>query len=140
MNISDVKVKSVKSEKLVEFLAIKLKENQKLNVENFCVFDNFFMIDSDCCFGEIINGHFDNVIQPIIEIECRIKTYNSDGGYSLRMDKPDFVKIILLSQYLELATEINLIDFIRFNYNPRIMSNQNLLMKHINQVLYVPTA
>lgn len=140
MKIENVKVNTVDSDKLIEFLAIELKENQKLNIENFCVFDKYFAIDPDCCFNEISHAHLDGIIQPIIEIECRIKTYSENGSYKMRMDKPDFVKVISLSQYLKLSNEKKLTDFIRFNYNPRIQGNQNLLMKYIRQVLSVPTA
>ena len=131
MNIQSIKVKTIDTEKLIEFLAISLNYNEKLSIDKFAIFENKFLIDSDCCFSEIYSAHIDNKIQQVIEIECRIKKYNNDGGYSIRMDKPDFVKIIYLEKYLELATEVDLVDFIRFDYNPRITDNQKLLMKYI---------
>jgi len=63
-----------------------------------------------------------------------------DGSYTMRMDKPDFVKTMLLADYVGMAKEVKLIDFIRYNYNPRIMGNQTLLMKYIRQSCAVPTA
>lgn len=131
MNIKDILVRKVDKEVLITFLNIQLKENEKLHVENFCIFENLFVINIDCCFSEIKNQHInDNIIQ-VIEIECRIKKYTKEGSYTIRMDKPDFVKVISLSDYLSISSEVKLIDFIRFNYNPRIINNQKLLMKHI---------
>jgi len=131
MNIQSIKVKTVDTEKLIDFLAISLNENEKLSIDNFAIFEDKFQIDTDCCFSQIQNFHINNKIFPMIEIECRIKKYNSKGGYSIRMDGPDFIKGISLEKYLELATEVDLVDFIRFDYNPRIQDNQKLLMKYI---------
>jgi hypothetical protein len=133
MNIQDLKVKTVDKEKLIDFLQISLSENEKLSIDSFAIFEDKFGIDIDCCFWEIHNEHFNNEIQPVIEIECRIKKYNKAGSYSIRMDKADFVKTISLADYFKMSSEVSLTDFIRFNYNPRIESNQRLLMKYINQ-------
>ena len=140
MKIENLIVKTVNTEKLIEFLAVQLNENEKLNIETLAVFETKFALDTDCCFCEIQNSHFDTEIQPVIDIECRIKKYNPDGSYSIRMDKADFVKTISLEDYFKMATEVKLIDFIRYNYNPRIIGNQNLLMKHIKASYAVPTA
>jgi len=140
MKIQDIKVKKVSKEKLEQFLAIELPENQKLSVDSFAVFEDKFGIDIDCCFWELQSGHFNNKIQTVIDIECRIKKYKEDGTYSLRMDKADFVKTISLEDFISISEEVNLVDFIRFDYNPRISSNQNLLMKYIKQSYAVPTA
>lgn len=135
MNIQDVKVKTVDREKLIDFLAITLKANEKLSIESFAVFEEKFAIDIDCMFWEIQQEHFNNIIQPVIEIDCRIKKYKEDGSYSIRTDKADFAKTISLSDYLSMANEVKLIDFIRYNYNPRIQGNQRLLMQYINKSL-----
>jgi hypothetical protein len=140
MKIENIIVKTVETEKLIDFLKIELKENQKLNIETFAVFENKFEIDPDCCFGEITKAHTDEKIDYVVNLECRIKNYKPDGSYSMRMDKPDFAKTMLLTDYLEMAKEVKLTDFIRFNYNPRIMGNQTLLMKYIRQSYAVPTA
>ena len=131
MKIEDVIVKTVETQELIEFLAIKLNENEQLRIGRFAVFEDKFAIDTDCCFGKIQNQHFNDEIQPVIEIECRIKKRTKDGC-SIRMDKPDFVKTISLKDYFKLSKEVALIDFIRYNYNPRIERNQRLLMKYIN--------
>ena len=133
MKIQDIKVKVIDIEKLKAFLNVELEENQKLSIDKFAIFLYQFWIDTDCCFWEIHSGHFNNKIQPVIDIECRFKTYKPDGSYSIRIDKADFVKTISLEDSLSMATEENLIDFIRFNYNPRISGNQNLLMKYIRK-------
>ena len=131
MKIENVTVKTVEIEKLTKFLAIKLNEYEQLYISSFAVFEDKFGIDTDCCFWEIQNQHFNDEIQPVIEIECRIKKRTKDG-YSIRMDKPDFVKTISLKDYFNISKEVKLIDFIRYNYNPRIKGNQQLLMKYIN--------
>ena len=133
MKINDIVVNTVDNKKLTDFLAISLNSNEKLYFSKFCVYEDKFGIDIDCCFWNIENKHIDNKIQPVIDIECRIKKY-TDGIYSIRMDKPDFTKTITLEDYLKLSSEIKLTDFIRYNYNPRIIYNQNLLIKYINNL------
>ena len=137
MKIENITVKTVETEKLIDFLKIELKENQKLNIETFAVFENKFEIDPDCCFGEITKAHTDKKIDYVVNLECRIKNYKPDGSYSMRMDKPDFVKTISLEDYISISEEVNLVDFIRFNYNPRISQNQSLLMKYIREACAV---
>lgn len=131
MKIHDLNVKTVDTEKLINFLSIPLKENEKLSIDSFAIYGSQYEIDIDCCFCEIENAHFENKIQPVISIPCRIRKYNGDGGYSIRMDRADFIKTISLEDYLNLAKEVKLTDFIRYDYNPRIQGNQNLLMKYI---------
>jgi hypothetical protein len=133
MKIENLTVKTVKRDKLIEFLAIPLNENEELNIDNFAVYEKMYGIDIDCCFWDIHDAMFDNKIQPVIDIECRIRKYNEEGGYSIRMDRADFVKTISLDDYFKIAEEVKLIDFIRFNYNPRITSNQKLLIQYIRQ-------
>jgi hypothetical protein len=132
MKIQDIKVKTVETKKLIEFLNVKLNEDETLHIDRFAIYDKLFEIDTDCCFGELTTQHFNDEIQPVIEIACRIKK-RTETGYTIRTDKPDFYKIISVKDYENMATEVMLVDFIRFNYNPRIESNQRLLMKHINQ-------
>jgi hypothetical protein len=43
-------------------------------------------------FLEINQAFFNEKYKHAIDIECRIKKYNDKGGYSIRMDKADFVK------------------------------------------------
>lgn len=133
MKIQDIKVKTVSKEKLEDFLGIELPVNQKLSIDNFAVFEDKFEIDTDCCFSELQKGHFNNKIQVVIDIPCRIKKFKEDGSYYIRVDKADFVKTISLEDYISISQEVNLVDFIRFNYNPRISQNQNLLMKWIRE-------
>lgn len=132
MKIQDLEVKTVDKEKLIEFMKIELGENEELSVDNFAIFEELFGLDIDCCFWQIEHAHFEGKIQPVVEVTCRIKKMK-EGGYSIRMDRPDFVKIIPLSDLFNMATTVKLTDFIRFNYNPRISANQNLLMKHIRE-------
>ncbi len=134
MNIENIEIRTVEKEKLIDFLNIQLEENQELHLDSFAVFEDKFGIDTDCCFWPIQQEHFENKIQPTIEIECRIKKHKPEGGgYSIRMDRADFVKTISLGDYLKMSKKMKLIDFIRYNYNPRIQGNQRLLMQHIKQ-------
>ena len=133
MKIQSIKVKMIKTEKLEQFLAVELEENQKLSADSFAVFEDKFGIDTDCCFWELNKGHFNGKIQTVIDVECRIKKYKPDGSYSIRMDRADFVKTISLDDFLSISEEVNLVDFIRFNYNPRITGNQDLFMKYIRK-------
>lgn len=133
MKIGNIVVKTVNKEKLIDFLAIPLNPNEELVIDTFAVYEQKFGIDTDCCFWEIHQGYFNNKIQPVIDIECRIKRHKGGNSYTIRMDKADFFKTISLEDYLSLAEEVKLIDFIRYNYNPRIKGNQKLLMKYIKE-------
>jgi hypothetical protein len=133
MKIEKIKVRVVDNQKLEDYLRISLPKNQKLHLDSFAVFEDQFCIDPDCCFWEIENEHINDKIQPVIKIYCRIQKYKSDGSSSLRMDDYDFIKTISLDDYVKLSKEVKLIDFIRFNYNPRIISNQKLFIKHIKK-------
>jgi len=130
--IENIIVNHVSPEKLSAFLNIKLESNQKLLIEKFAVWSSTLGISTDSCFWHIMDRHQDNnTIVKCVDIECRIQKFTSENGYSLRMDKPDFIKTITLDDYLKLSTPLKLIDFIRYNYNPRIISNQKLLLNHI---------
>lgn len=133
MKIEDIVVKTIDNKDLIKFLSIELNKNEKLNIDAFAVFENKFGINISCGFWDIENAHLDSKIQPVINIECRIEKHKPDGSFTLRMDKPDFVKTITLDDYFKIATEVKLIDFIRYNYNPRIQGNQKLLMKYIEE-------
>ena len=132
MEIKNITVQYVSREKLIDFLNIELKKDEKLVIENFAIWSDKYGIDIDCCFWELSNHHIDNEVKKCVEVECRIKRKTKDG-YTMRMDRADFVKTISLKDYLSLAEDMQLIDFIRFNYNPRIISNQKLLMRYIRE-------
>jgi hypothetical protein len=133
IKLEDITLRTVEKDKLYNFLDIILPENQKLHIDTFAVYKDVCAVDTDCCFWDIHEQHFDGKIQPVLMIECRIKKYDSEGRYSIRMDKSDFIKTVPLSDYLSISQEIKMTDFIRFNYNPRIESNQRLFLKHIEQ-------
>lgn len=132
MEIKNITVQYVSREKLIDFLNIKLQKDEKLVIENFAIWSDKYGIDIDCCFWELANHHINNEVKKCIEVECRIRRKTKDG-YTMRMDRADFVKTISLNDYLNLAEDMQLVDFIRFNYNPRIIGNQRLLMKHIKE-------
>ena len=131
MTIQDITVQVVNIEKLIAHLDIPLPENQKICIDQFAIYEDKFDIDIDSNFCDI-NVHIsEKQICRCVEIPIRLKTYNEKGSYSIRMDRADFIKVLPLSEVLALAHEQKLTNFIRFNYNPRIISNQKLLMKQI---------
>lgn len=134
MNIQDVIIRTVEVEKLEKYFNFPLRENEKIELSRFCIYKANYEIDTDCFFSEINPKLHDGKIQFVIDIPCRIKKYDADGNFSMRMDQPDFYATIPLNDYLLISTEVMLVDFIRYNYNPRIISNQNLLMKYINKI------
>ena len=133
MNIKDIKVRTVNLDELIKYLSIKLPEKQELAIDKFAVFEDKFVIDSDCCFSHVEHYHIDNEIKSYIEISCRVKKFNDDKSYSIRMDRADFTKLISLENFISISHDVDLIEFIRYNYNPRITSNQNLLLDYIKQ-------
>lgn len=132
MKIDSIKVNVVSEKDLVNFLNVKLKHKEELSVEYFALWEDKYCITPDCTFWEVTDRWYNNKSNKVIDIECRVKKYNNEGGYSIRMDKSDFVCTITLKDYLALAKEVDLIEFIRYNYNPRIQANQKLLMEYIN--------
>jgi hypothetical protein len=130
--IKDITVKTVEIEDLVKYLNIPMEDNCELVIDSFCIYEDRFEINKDCCFSMLNDSHHNNEIQKVIDIACRIKKYDGNGSFKIRMDKPDFVKTISLKEYVSMAKDVKLTDFIRYNYNPRITQNQGLLMKYIN--------
>lgn len=136
--IETIKIRTVDKEKLIDFLNIQLNENEELSVDSFGIFEDIYGVDSDCCFWPLYDAHIDSDFVRVIDVECRIKKMKSEGGgYSIRMDRPDFIKTISLEDYLSISEEIKLIDFIRYNYNPRIEANQRLFMKYLKNRLKI---
>jgi hypothetical protein len=134
IKLEDIILRTVEKDKLYNLLDIILPENQKLHIDAFAVYKDVYVVDADCCFWDIPKQHFAGKIQPVLVIECRIKKYDSEGRYSIRMDKFDFIKIVQLSDYLSISQEIKMTDFIRFNYNPRIEGNQRLFLEYIKEL------
>ena len=131
MKIENITVQHVKKEKLIDYLNIQLKENESLVIENFAVWSDKFGIDIYCCFWNLVSKHIDNEFVMCIDIECRIKKHDENGSATIRMDRADFVKTITLSEYLSIAEDVQLIEFIR--YHSRITQNQKLLMEYIRE-------
>lgn len=132
MNIENIEIRTVDNKKLIDFLNIQLEENQELHFDSFGIFEDKFGIDTDCCFWILQYNHINDKIVKTIDIEFRIKKLKPEGGgYSIRMDGPDFIKTISLEDYLSISENIKLTEFIRYNYNPRIQGNQKLLMQYI---------
>lgn len=133
MNIHSIKVKVVTDKNLINFLKVKLNKNEELSIDSFALWEDKYCVTKDCTFWEVTDRWYNDKSNKVIDVECRIKKYNETGGYSIRMDKADFICSITLKDYLSISTEMLLVDFIRFNYNPRIIDNQKLLMEYINE-------
>lgn len=129
--IEDIKVRFIKSEQLEKILGIEVPINHRLNISKECVFEDAFMINTDCNFSNINTWHHNEEIQKCLIFDCSFDA-KTETGYKIGVNR--FGKMISLTQFLLLASEMPLIEFIRFNYNPRIIGNQNLLMEHINEL------
>lgn len=131
MKIEDILVKTASKNEIIKLINIPLEKDQEIYFDNIAVYQDLYDIDPDCCFSQINQHLINGKIIPVLEIECRIKKRTPDG-YTLRMDGPDFIAIVPLEDFLNIAEDVKLIDYIRYNYNPRIMRNQDELMKYIN--------
>lgn len=135
MGIEKIVVRRVCVEKLIAFFDVQLQENERLYFDDVAVWNDTFWISTDCTFSSVVDRHYDSKIHKVIDVECRVNKYKEDGSYSMRMDKPDFVKAISLEDFKSVSDEWFLKDFIRFNYNSRIISNQKLFMEYVREVV-----
>jgi hypothetical protein len=131
--IEEISIKTVDQNKLIDFLAITLNDNEELYIDKFAIYEDKWCVDTDCIFWPIQKKHIDGKIQSVLDIDCRIKKLTAERGWTLLIDMPDFVKSILLDDFIKISNEVKFIDFIRYNYNFRIRVNQSLFMKYINQ-------
>ena len=134
MKFENITLKTVTEEKLIEFFAVELPEHEALHIPKLAIYEDKFWLDVDCCFNYLETHHVDGKLTKVIEFDCRIRKYNDQGGYSIRMDQADFVKQISLDDYLKLAHDVKFTEFVRFNYNPRIVDNQSMFMKHLKRL------
>ncbi len=134
MDIKDVIVRKIDSKKLLSFLNIELEENQELEVSSFALYKDKIELTPDCCFGYLPKKHFKGKIQTVVDVACHIVKINKDKGIRSYPMNPSFYKAVAFDDLKLLSEKVKLIDFIRYNYNPRIIQNQNLLMKHINDL------
>jgi hypothetical protein len=135
MKFENITLKTVPTEKLIAFFAVELPENEALDIPKLAIYEDKFWLDVDCCFN-YLETHFVALgkFVKMIEFDCRIKKFNDQGGYSIRTDQADFVKQISLDDYLKLAHDVKFTEFVRFNYNPRIVDNQSMFMKHLKRL------
>lgn len=131
MKIEEIIVKTASKDEIIKLINIQLEEDQEIYFNKIAVYRDLYDIDPDCCFSQINQHHIKGKIIPVLEIECRIKKRTPDG-YTIRMDGPDFIAVVPLEEFFKIAEDVKLIDFIRYNYNPRIQRNQVELMKYIN--------
>ncbi|MFB9055037.1 hypothetical protein ACFFVB_18295 [Formosa undariae] len=132
MGLENKVIQTVKNDKLIDFLNIKLNQNEQLMINSFAVLYGEWLIDPDSCFWPVCTRYENNEFIKYIDIECRIKKQNPDGSFRFRIDRADFIHSIKLTDYIYLSEQMMLTDYLRYNYNPRIIRNQNLLIEAIN--------
>jgi hypothetical protein len=140
MKITDVKVRVLNLDKLINESGYKIPDCQLL-LPNVALYENLFLIDTDACFSliekYIVNQDGGFYFTQAIELNCRIEKIGSTDSNGVTKSsissKDDFNWILLIEDIEEFLIEKPLVDFIRYNYNPRIISNQNLLMEYINK-------
>lgn len=132
MNFEDIQVRVVDTEKLIELFGISVPENQRLKIQKECVFEDHFMICTDCMFSEIKQYHHKGKIQKCLLFECSFDTKTSENGWKIGTTR--FGKFMTYDEFLANSKLMPITDFIRHNYNPRIIENQNLLLEYINDL------
>jgi len=130
--LENVKVRVIDTEKLKEIFAINVPDNQRLVIRRECVFADCFMIKTDCQFSEIQLYHHKENIQKCLLFECSFDTKTSENGWGIGTTR--FGKFMTFNDFLHYSKLIPITEFIRYNYNPRIIGNQNLLLEYINDL------
>ena len=131
-SLEQIKVRVINTEKLKELFAIEVPNNQRLKIKKECLYENAFMICTDCLFSEVQQYYHKGKIQKCLLFECSFDTQTSQNGWSSGTTR--FGKFMTLTEFLTHSELIPLTEFIRYNYNPRIIGNQNLLLEYINDL------
>ncbi len=131
-SLEHIKVRVPNIEKLKELFAIQVPDNQRLNIRKECLYADAFLINTDCMFSEVTKFYHKNNIQKCIILECSFDTKNSDDAWQIGTTR--FGHIITFNEFLVHSELVPITEFIRYNYNPRIISNQNLLLEYINDL------
>ena len=131
-SLEQIKVRVINTEKLKELFAIEVPNNQRLNIKKECLYADAFMICTDCLFSEVQQYYHKGSIQKCLLFECSFDTQTSEIGWSIGTTR--FGKFMTLNEFLIHSELIPITEFIRYNYNPRITGNQNLLLEYINDL------
>ena len=131
MKLEEIKIRVIDTEKLKELFNINVPSNKRLNIKKECVYEDTFMIDTDCIFSEVNQFYHKGIIKKCLLFECSFDT-KTDTGWNLSTIR--FGKFMTLKEFLIHSELMPLKDFIRYNYNPRIIGNQKLLISYINDL------
>lgn len=131
-SLEEIKVRVVNTEKLKELFAIEVPNNKRLNIKKECLYADAFMVNTDCLFSEVQQYYHKGNIQKCLLLECSFDTKTSETGWSI--GTTIFGKLMTLNEFLTYSELIPITEFIRYNYNPRIIGNQNLLLEYINDL------
>ena len=132
-SLEQIKVRVINTEKLKELLSIVVPDNQRLNIKKECLYADAFMICTDCLFSEVQQYYHKGSIQKCLLFECSFDTQTTENGWSIGTTR--FGKLITVKDFLIHSELIPITEFIRYNYNPRIKGNQNLLLEYINELI-----
>jgi hypothetical protein len=130
-SLEKINVWVLNTQQFIELFKIKVPINQRLSIKKECLYKEDFMIDIDCLFSEVEQHYHKSKIQKTLSFNCRFDT-KSESGWLIGTER--FKKVITLKIFLEEAELLPITKFIRYNYNPRITSNQNLLLEYINNL------
>lgn len=131
-SLEEIKVRFIKTEKLEEMFGIEVPNNQRLKITKECLYADAFMINSDCMFSDVKQYYHKGTIQKCLLFDCSFDTRTSENGWSI--GTTTFGKFMTLNEFLLNSELMPITEFIRYNYNPRIIGNQKLLLEYINDL------
>lgn len=134
MDIEDEMVMEVDKEKLKALLDVKVTEWQELDCRTFAIWEDKICVDPDCVFWDTEKKLISGKVLTVVEVACRFIEIDPQTKSKSFNTVPDFSADVEVETLKGISKEVRLVDFIRFNYNPRIMGNQKLLMKHIRNI------
>lgn len=131
-SLEEIQVRVIDTEKLKTIFRIEVPNNKRLCIKKECLYADAFMIDTDCIFSEVNEYYHKYHIQKCLLFECSFDTKLADNGW--RIGTTRFGTVMTLNEFLMNSTLIPITEFIRYNYNPRIINNQKLLLEYINDL------
>jgi UTP:GlnB (protein PII) uridylyltransferase len=128
MNIENIMVYEVSQKRLLKKCKITLADNEELIVNQIAIYKDEYIIDTDCCFHDTTNEVIKTEIKKTALIGFRIARHHKNG-YTLR-GAPEFYQRFFIEDLIKISKEVPLIEFIRYNYNPRIIANQKNFLSY----------
>ncbi len=127
-------VKPINKEKLEKYLTktFPVKKNQRCRTELSALVCENVMTDNECCYWYLEKKFHDGKIQFVYTAPVGLVTKTKTGeSFSLTPSFYHDMSLDELKPYIQ--KEVSLKEFMtgRFNYNPRITSNQRNFMKNV---------